>query len=197
MTVLVIAAHPDDEAIGCGATIASHARRGDAVYVGVLADGCTSRDGATFSNVMDRWTRWLHALHELGAHPLYPRQALPDQRLDTVGRLTLTKQIEQWLTEVQPGMIYVHSPHDPNADHRMVWEAAEPALLRYQWPKALVCRYGVRTMRPEFKPTFTEPVEPIDEVLRARALACYGDECAKDRPGAERFEEWQPCTSPA
>jgi len=44
LNILVAAAHPDDEVLGCGATIAKHAQRGDQVHVLVLAEGVTSRD---------------------------------------------------------------------------------------------------------------------------------------------------------
>ena len=44
MNVLVAAAHPDDEVLGCGATIAKHSQRGDQVHLLVLAEGVTSRD---------------------------------------------------------------------------------------------------------------------------------------------------------
>jgi len=37
--VLVLAAHPDDEVLGMGATIALHADRGDEVRVVCLTDG--------------------------------------------------------------------------------------------------------------------------------------------------------------
>ena len=42
--ILVIAAHPDDEILGCVATIAKHTKAGDEVHVVILAEGATSRD---------------------------------------------------------------------------------------------------------------------------------------------------------
>ena len=39
MNILVIAAHPDDEVLGCGGTIARHAAAGDAVTILILANG--------------------------------------------------------------------------------------------------------------------------------------------------------------
>ena len=43
--VLVIAAHPDDEVLGCGGTVARHGDAGDEVHVLIMAEGATSRTG--------------------------------------------------------------------------------------------------------------------------------------------------------
>ena len=42
--VLVIVAHPDDEVLGCGGTIAKHKDIGDEVTVLIMSDGVNSRD---------------------------------------------------------------------------------------------------------------------------------------------------------
>ena len=43
-SILVIAAHPDDEVLGCGGTIVKHIQNGDEVHVLIIAEGVTSRD---------------------------------------------------------------------------------------------------------------------------------------------------------
>ena len=40
-SVLVVAAHPDDEVLGCGGTIARHADASDQVQVLIVAEGAT------------------------------------------------------------------------------------------------------------------------------------------------------------
>ena len=42
--ILVVAAHPDDEVLGCGGAIARHANKDDKVHIIFMADGVTSRD---------------------------------------------------------------------------------------------------------------------------------------------------------
>ena len=43
-SILVVAAHPDDEILGCGGVLASHAANGDTVHVLIVAEGATSRN---------------------------------------------------------------------------------------------------------------------------------------------------------
>ncbi len=43
MRILAIAAHPDDEVIGCGGAIARLAREGHSIYIAILGEGITSR----------------------------------------------------------------------------------------------------------------------------------------------------------
>ena len=40
--VLVVAAHPDDEVLGCGGTIARHVDQGDQLHVLIMAEGATA-----------------------------------------------------------------------------------------------------------------------------------------------------------
>ena len=53
--IMVICAHPGDEILGCGATLALHRLRGDDVRVIVLGDGWTSRitDPSRASDAID------------------------------------------------------------------------------------------------------------------------------------------------
>lgn len=125
--VLVVAAHPDDEVLGCGGTIARHADAGDQVQVLIVAEGATSRQ-----QQRDRG----QASEELSALALAAQQAgvilgaqgvevldLPDNRLDSLDRLDLVKQIEERITRHQPQVVYVHHVGDVNVDHRRLHEA--------------------------------------------------------------------------
>ena len=65
--VLVIAAHPDDEALGCGATIARHAAAGETVHILFVADGETARPGTGDEVVSRREASACEAARILGA----------------------------------------------------------------------------------------------------------------------------------
>ena len=130
-SVLVVAAHPDDEVLGCGGTIARHAEAGDQVQVLVVAEGATSRQ--------DQRNR-LQAGDELSALAQAAQTAgsilgaagvelldLPDNRLDSIDRLDLIKHIEQHIDRHQPQVVYVHHAGDVNVDHRRLHEAVVTA----------------------------------------------------------------------
>ena len=129
--VLVVAAHPDDEVLGCGGTIACHAEAGDQVQVLIVAEGATSRQ-----QQRDR----LQATQELSLLAQAARKAgailgasgvelldLPDNRLDSLDRLDLIKRIEECIERHQPQVVYVHHVGDVNVDHRRLHEAVVTA----------------------------------------------------------------------
>lgn len=126
-SVLVVAAHPDDEVLGCGGTIARHADAGDQVHVLIVAEGATSRQ---VQRDRDHLTEELSALTIaaqragtiLGASDVDLLQ-LPDNRLDSLDRLDLIKRIEERIDRYKPQVVYVHHVGDVNVDHRRLHEA--------------------------------------------------------------------------
>ncbi len=127
-SILILAAHPDDEVLGIGGTIARHAALGDSVHIVIAAEGATSRDAVrdvqSRQAEIDELQSASHkAAAELGA--LSVRfLGCPDNRSDSIDRLELTKAIECVVSEVQPHTIYVHHCGDVNIDHRRLHEAA-------------------------------------------------------------------------
>ena len=129
--VLVVAAHPDDEVLGCGGTIARHSDEGDQVQVLIFAEGSTSRQ-----KQRDRLQAAdeLYSLAEaaktagaiLGAEGIELLD-FPDNRLDSLDRLDLVKRIEERIDRHQPQVVYVHHAGDVNVDHRRLHEAVVTA----------------------------------------------------------------------
>jgi len=129
--ILVVAAHPDDEVLGCGGTIARHADAGDQVQVLIVAEGATSRQQhRDRSQATDELSALAQAAQQAGA--ILGAQGvellgLPDNRLDSLDRLDLIKQIEERIARHQPQVVYVHHSGDVNIDHRRLHEAVVTA----------------------------------------------------------------------
>lgn len=129
--VLVVGAHPDDEILGPGGTLAQHVRDGDEVHAVVVADGATSRyRGDMVSVLADSAAR---AAKVLGLASLR-MEGLPDQRLDALPLVDVTQAIEAIVDEVRPRFIYTHFPGDVNADHGVVAQATWVASRPYVAP---------------------------------------------------------------
>jgi len=133
MNVLVLAAHPDDEVLGCGGTIARLAKEGSQVYIAILGEGVTSR----YNKREDADKKLIEKLHsqsrKVGRH-LAVKDVLqlnfPDNRFDTVPLLDIIKEVEKLIKELKPAVIYTHHSGDLNIDHqithRTVLTAARP-----------------------------------------------------------------------
>jgi LmbE family N-acetylglucosaminyl deacetylase len=126
MSVLVVAAHPDDEVLGCGGTIARLAQEGKDVTIAILGEGITSRyqdrSQADQELVEALKKRSQQVADLLGAKDLFTYD-LPDNRFDTVPLLDIIKIIEDLVEHVQPEMIYTHHNGDLNIDHVIVHRA--------------------------------------------------------------------------
>lgn len=130
--VVVIAAHPDDELLGAGGTLARHVRDGDEVHAIVVADGAGSRYPAELVSSLEKQAR--RAGEVIGFTSLQFLQ-LPDQRLDTIPLIELTQRLEGVLDEIGPDTVYTHFPEDVNTDHGLVARGAWTACRPYARPR--------------------------------------------------------------
>ena len=126
--ILVVAAHPDDEVLGCGGTIARHVRQGDRVKVVILAEGITSREGTVeSSSALQKLRAAAQAANaHLGVHAL-ALEGLPDNRLDSLDRLEIIQRVEAHVKEWQPHTVYTHHVGDVNIDHQVAHHAVVTA----------------------------------------------------------------------
>ena len=122
--ILVIAAHPDDEVLGCGGTIAKHVKNGDEVHVLILAEGITSRN--LHRNLIESENDLCKLKKEATiANEILGVRSLnlcnfPDNRLDSIDRLDIIKKIEYFVFKFKPNKIYTHHIGDVNIDHQII-----------------------------------------------------------------------------
>ncbi len=120
--ILVVAAHSDDEVLGCGGTIARHHSEGDDVYVIFIADGVSSRVNSNEEDSRKRIEAADKAKKILGIKQCF-KLDFPDNRLDSIPLLELVNRLELIIFELQPSIIYTHHSGDLNVDHKITHQA--------------------------------------------------------------------------
>ena len=139
MKILVIVAHPDDEVLGMGGTIKKLTKEGHNIKIVILATGITSRRSPNYSNSTDYkldkkleniTKKQLKELQKdaknaskiLGVTKL-TMMNFPDNEMDKITNLEITKTIEKIINEFKPQIVYTHSEYDLNIDHRIIHNA--------------------------------------------------------------------------
>lgn len=125
--ILVVAAHTDDETLGCGGTIKRHSDAGDIVSAIHLTDGVASRDLTDAEDSAKRSEAAEEAATALGFNWL-AGASFPDNALDSVPLLEVVKFIESIKIQFQPDMVYTHHGGDLNVDHRIAFQATLTAF---------------------------------------------------------------------
>jgi|SRR5882757_4918510 LmbE family N-acetylglucosaminyl deacetylase len=189
-SVLVVAAHPDDEVLGCGGTMARLANEGREVRIAILAEGMTSRYPQR-ENADQKHLDHLHgnarqAAHEVGAKEVLLTK-LPDNRLDTVPLLDVVKLVEELIAKFDPAVIYTHHPGDLNVDHGVVYRAVLTASRPlpgqrvreiYAFEVASSTEWAFQRLEPSFRPNVFVDISSTLE-NKVAALACYDTETRK------------------
>jgi LmbE family N-acetylglucosaminyl deacetylase len=190
MTVLIVAAHPDDEVLGCGGTMARLAQEGHEVRVAILAEGMTSRSPQR-EQADPKQLHHLHKQAQQAADILHAKEAvvrkLPDNRLDTVPLLEVVKLVEEMIEKFRPEVIYTHHPGDLNVDHgvvhRAVLTATRPVpgqkvreIFAMEVPSST--EWAFHRLEPCFRPNVFVDITGTLET-KISALACYDTEARK------------------
>jgi N-acetylglucosamine malate deacetylase 1 len=123
--VLIVAAHPDDEVLGCGGAIAKHANKGDKVHVVFMTNGVGSRD-ASSKEIQERKQSAKNAANILSISSTQQFN-FPDNKMDMVALLDVVQLIEEVIDKLQPEIIYTHHPGDLNIDHQITHKAVMTA----------------------------------------------------------------------
>jgi len=119
--ILVFAAHPDDEVLGMGGTIAVHADRGDRVRIVCVTDGSSTQYPGDAELRAQKEEEARAAAAELGVSD-YVHLDLPDMRLDTVPHVEINRVVEEHVRDFAPTCVYTAQP-DVNLDHRALFDS--------------------------------------------------------------------------
>jgi LmbE family N-acetylglucosaminyl deacetylase len=208
-SILILAAHPDDEVLGCGGTIAKLAGEGATIHVAFLADGVYSRAGEAVVQQDELHARRIAAQNAcdiLGVKSVSFGE-FPDNRMDTVALLDITKALENLIAECKPEVVFTHNAGDVNIDHRRMNEAAVTACRpqRGHPVKTLLCfevpsstEWQLPGSAPIFAPNwFVDISDTLDR--KFAALDAYTAELRdwphpRSRQGVEHLARWRGAT---
>lgn len=120
--ILVFAAHPDDEILGCGAILLKYKKSGAKIFVVILGEGVTSRKNAKPEELKKLHKDAEKANKIIGVDMLF-LENLPDNRFDSVDMLDVVRLTEKYIDKFKPDMIFTHNETDLNIDHQITHRA--------------------------------------------------------------------------
>ena len=119
--IFVVAAHPDDEILGCGGTLLKHIHNGDKVYILFVSEGVSGRYDKKDSKkcIVEIKKRQemakKAAIH--GKFEIIDFLNLDNLQLNNYPHNYLTNIIYKYFKKYKPDIVYTHYEHDLNIDH--------------------------------------------------------------------------------
>ena len=205
--VLVVAAHPDDEVLGCGGTIAKFAQAGAEVQIAFLADGVGARGKAAHARMLkQRRDAASKACRILGAQPPSFGE-FADNRMDSVDLLDVIQSVEALIDRHAPETVFTHHGGDLNVDHRVLHEAVITAcrpqrgqsvreLLFFEVPSST--EWHAPGSAAAFTPNWFVDISRTMQI-KQQALAAYAMEMRpwphpRSSEGVEALARWRGAT---
>jgi len=196
MTTLVVAAHPDDEVLGCGASIAKWSSMGEEVHVLIMSEGITSRSNTRNIGLKSKELSLLNKSAQLAGEIIGATSVkllgFPDNRMDSLDLLDVIKSVEKEVDRLKPNLVVTHHNGDLNIDHRIIHDAVVTAcrplpghsvcrLLAFEVPSSTEWQQNA-----VFQPNFFEDVSKTIH-YKMQALEVYESEM-RDWPHARSLK---------
>jgi len=176
--ILVVVAHQDDEALGCGGTLAKHISNGDRVKVVFVSDGYSSRDDGENRDYAAIDYAKLLKLEK----PIF--LDYKNNRMDSVDLLDIIKKIERIVEEYKPEVVYTHHYGDLNIDHQVTHRATITACRPqpgfsvkeiYSFEVLSSTGWQSKSMGPGFDPSYYVDISNFFHI-KVSSLKIYDDE---------------------
>ena len=184
--VLVIAAHPDDEVLGVGGTIAKLSAEGVECHLLIVTDGSSSqyRDSDHLHEIIEAKKLETKGSADLLGFKSIQYGELPDMKLDKTPHIVINQVIEKVIDEIQPDTVFTHFWGDVNRDHQEVYKSTLVTVrpVMGQVVRELYC-YRVPSSTEwmpnkadtMFMANFFVDIEKFAE-QKYKAFACYSTE---------------------
>lgn len=173
--ILVIASHPDDECLGCGATMHKYANEGHDVYCLILGEGaiCRELEGGNLIKQSQE------AGKIIGFKDMR-FECLPDNKFDTIPLLDICHRIERHVNKICPDTVYTHFKGDLNIDHRLTFQATMTAMRPNRSSVKEIYSYEVPSSTEwgfeAFKPNVFVEISYQELDTKIKAMQCYTTE---------------------
>lgn len=188
LSILVVAAHPDDEVLGCGGTIARLTEEGHEAHFAILGEGITSRKDQVATEVNSQLSKLKTDAHAaakaVGASSL-DLISFPDNRFDSVPLLDIVHEVEGLKKRYDPDLIFTHHPGDLNIDHLCTFRAVLTAFrpLPEEKPRTIYCfevpsstEWQTQQLSPSFIPNHFTALEERHIKAKITAMESYNSE---------------------
>ena len=184
--IMILAAHPDDETLGCGGII-SRFKDSAEFKVVFISEGtscryedCTKCAEQISKNIQIRKDAAKRALTGIDV-AFYD---LPCGKLDQVSQLKINRIIEKELREFKPDTVFTHWSNDANLDHRRVYDATIIATRPgTSSVKNVLCYEVLSTTEWNFQKSFNPncfyELSAKDVDAKCRNMQEYSSECQK------------------
>jgi len=179
---LVIAAHPDDEILGCGGTIAKLVSMGSEVKVLFMSDGVSSRFKNKKNSIKTRKIAAKKSSKFLGClNPIFYN--FPDNKMDSIPLLKIVKKIEKIINIFKPDTIFTHYNLDLNIDHQITSKAtivatrpqiSSPVKNVFFFEILSSTEWSINTL-PKLNPNFIVNIENFIN-KKKKCLSSYSEE---------------------
>lgn len=179
--ILVIAVHPDDEALGCGGTLLRHKREGDNVYWCIVT-AMTPEGGYSPENIKKREGEIKSVSEFFGTEPI--SLGFPAATLDSYSKSVLVKSLSSVIQKVRPSCVYLPFRGDVHSDHRVCFDVVWSCCKGFRAPfvkRILMMEvpsetdFAVPSPDSWFIPNvYVDISDFMDEKMKM--LSCYPDE---------------------
>jgi LmbE family N-acetylglucosaminyl deacetylase len=140
--VLVVAPHPDDEALGCGGAIVLLRLMGYTVRISIVSDGTQSHPHSQkYPKSALQQLRAAETIAAMGWLGVNKSELtflqLPDGEVPGVGSRGFERAVDRchaYLLATAPQLVFLPWRHDPHPDHRATWQIFTTAIARLATP---------------------------------------------------------------
>ena len=185
--ILIIAAHPDDEILGCGGLLTKVSNKSK-VSILFIGEGSSCRYSDLKSNCIKDDIKEREFAAKKAAEKFFVSDLeffnLPCGRFDQIPIIEINKIIESKITRFKPDIIFTHDPFDVNNDHKIIYRSTimstrpnsgsnVPSILTYEVPSSSECGFS---QEGQFSPNFFIELSNSDLQEKFESLSFYSSE---------------------